>query len=73
MPGADLREATEAIDRLRHHIARDENRPGLGCVYTLSAGVAEYCGNAADDLFERADRALYRAKHLGRDRTEQAG
>ena len=73
MPGADLREATEAIDRLRHHIARDENRPGLGCVYTLSAGVAEYCGNAADDLFERADRALYRAKHLGRDRTERAG
>lgn len=73
MPGTGIREATDAMDRLRHYMARDENRIGLGCAYTLSAGVAEYCGNAADDLFERADRALYRAKHLGRDRTEQAG
>ena len=72
MPGAGLREATEAIDRLRQHIARGENRVGLPCAYTLSAGVAEYCGNADDDIFERADQALYRAKHLGRDRTEQA-
>ncbi len=38
----------------------------------MSAGVAEYCGNAMEDLFQRADRALYRAKHLGRDRIEQA-
>ena len=72
MPGAGIREAVDAIDRLRQHIGRDEASPGLGCAYTMSAGVAEYCGNAADDLFERADRALYRAKHRGRDRTEQA-
>ncbi|WP_411037285.1 diguanylate cyclase [Shinella sp. BYT-45] len=72
MPGAGIREATNAAERLREHIARAETRAGLGCAYTMSAGVAEYCGNAAEDLFQRADRALYRAKHLGRDRTEQA-
>ncbi|GAA4158414.1 GGDEF domain-containing protein [Shinella granuli] len=43
-----------------------------GCAYTMSAGVAEYCGNGVEDLFERADRALYSAKRLGRDRIEQA-
>ena len=72
MPGAGLGEATDAIERLRRHIAREENRLDLCCAYTMSAGVAEYCGNAAEDLFERADRALYRAKHHGRDRIEQA-
>lgn len=73
MPGAGIEEAAEAIERLRHHIGREENRAGLGCAYTMSAGVAEYRGDAADDLFELADRALYRAKSLGRDRTERAG
>lgn len=72
MPGAGLSEATRAMERLRGHIAREENRAGLCCSYTMSAGVAEYCGSAVEDLFERADRALYRAKHLGRDRIEQA-
>ena len=72
MPRTGVNEATTAIERLRQHIARDENRADLCCAYTMSAGVAEYCGNAAEDLFERADRALYRAKNLGRDRIEQA-
>lgn len=72
MPGAGIAAATNAIDRLRGHIARAENRAGLGCVYTMSAGIAQFCGTPAADFFERADRALYRAKHLGRDRIEQA-
>jgi diguanylate cyclase len=72
MPGTCLEEAVNAIERLRRHIAREENRADL-CAYTMSAGVAESRGHAAEDLFERADRALYRAKHRGRDRTEQAG
>lgn len=72
MPGAGLKEATNAMERLRRHIARKENRTEISCCYTMSAGIAEYCGNAIEDLFERADRALYRAKHLGRDRIECA-
>jgi len=68
MPGTGLRQATDAIERLRSHMARAENRADLCCSYTMSAGIAEFCGTAAEDLFERADRALYRAKHLGRDR-----
>ena len=31
-------------------------------------GIAEFAGTTAEDLFERADRSLYRSKHLGRDR-----
>lgn len=72
MPGTGINEAASAAERLRQHISRVETAAGLGCAYTMSAGVAEYCGNAMEDLFQRADRALYRAKHLGRDRIEQA-
>lgn len=72
MPGAGLGEAMHAMERLRCHVARAEDRAGPGCAYTMSAGVAEFCGNAVEDLFERADRALYSAKRLGRDRIEQA-
>lgn len=68
MPATDMRQATDAIERLRGHMARAENCADICCAYTMSAGIAEFRGTAAEDLFERADRALYRAKHLGRDR-----
>lgn len=72
MPGADIKQATNAARRLRRHIAQAVGRGELSCDYTMSAGVAECRGPLAEDLFERADRALYRAKHLGRDRIERA-
>jgi diguanylate cyclase (GGDEF)-like protein len=72
LPATGIKEAISAVERLRRHLARDETLAELGCAYTMSAGIAEYCGNAAGDLFERADRALYRAKNLGRDRIEEA-
>lgn len=41
---------------------------------TVSLGVAEYLpGESLDDLFSRADQALYVAKESGRDRVEIAG
>jgi diguanylate cyclase (GGDEF)-like protein len=46
-------------------------RPIVGSgVLQLSAGIAEYrAGEAPDDVFQRADAALYQAKELGKGRT----
>ena len=45
---------------------------GAGTLF-LSAGVAELRpGDRPNDLFERADEALYRAKELGKARTIMA-
>ena len=39
---------------------------------TLSIGIAEFrSGERSDAVLKRADQALYRAKHLGRNRVEQ--
>ena len=60
-PGSTEEEATEAIARFR--AASPE---GL----TFSAGVAGWrVGESADELFVRADRAVYRAKRDGRGKT----
>ncbi len=39
---------------------------------TCSAGVAQYAGDPPEQLLNRADDALYRAKNTGRDRVETA-
>lgn len=70
MPGTAAAEAARAVERLRRHIAGDTAAPAGA--YTLSAGVAEHDGGTAESLFDRADDALYRAKHHGRDRVERA-
>jgi diguanylate cyclase (GGDEF)-like protein len=65
----------EEAELLAGRIARAINvRPiaGAGTVY-LSAGVAELrAGDRPNDLFERADEALYRAKELGKAQTHVA-
>ncbi|MGY4514460.1 GGDEF domain-containing protein [Lysobacter sp. HA18] len=65
MPGApDV--GTTALERIREAVACGAC-PGRRV--TLSAGVATHRpGEDADALLARADRALYRAKHDGRDR-----
>jgi diguanylate cyclase (GGDEF)-like protein len=73
MPGTGAMEAAHAIQRLRRHLSRPESYAEIGLSYTMSAGVAEYCGTSVEALFEQADQALYSAKHLGRDRIERAG
>jgi diguanylate cyclase (GGDEF)-like protein len=68
LPGADAGGAWEIAERARSEIARI---PLANGVLTCSAGVA--AASPADispvDLLELADRALYQAKQLGRDRT----
>lgn len=73
MPGTSLRQAVEVAERVRSIIADTpftiSARDGkLTC--TVSIGVAEMKrdGDTAEALLKRADEALYKAKHEGRNR-----
>ncbi|WP_192813925.1 GGDEF domain-containing protein [Halomonas smyrnensis] len=72
LPGATQEQAHESLERLRTRIASAS--PGRSDLFvTLSAGIAALrADEACHVLLERADRALYRAKQDGRNRT-QAG
>lgn len=66
-PEVDLTHATQYAERLKHLIAEYDHHPA-GTV-TASFGIATYhAGDTLDDVLKRADRALYRAKDLGRNR-----
>ncbi len=73
MPGADLQKARHVADVLRRSIEKllvKDRRTGviLGDV-TVSIGVAQKMQNEhASALVERADKLLYKAKTLGRNR-----
>jgi diguanylate cyclase (GGDEF)-like protein len=71
--GIVLPESTrEDAEQLAGRIARAIGARPIGAAGTLSlsAGVAELrAGDRPNDLFERADEALYRAKELGKART----
>jgi diguanylate cyclase (GGDEF)-like protein len=75
MPGADARVALEVAERLRLAVERVEwGDLADGLRVTVSVGAAEWA--PGDDTFaalaRRADDSLYRAKELGRNRTELA-
>lgn len=73
----DLAQGNELAERIRqkyiHSPYRDEERV---IAITVSIGVAQsnprrtYGTNTLEDMIERADKALYRAKHKGRNRVE---
>lgn len=74
LPGADVRFATGAAERIRQAIANHQiTRRATGEVLTgvtVSIGVAQFApGETLARLFERCDRALYAAKRAGRNRT----
>jgi len=66
VPGAAGRTAVLVAERLRRALAQAEGP----LPFTVSAGVASFPGNAADDasLVAAADAALYQSKRNGRDR-----
>ncbi|WP_372874746.1 GGDEF domain-containing protein [Pseudomonas sp.] len=74
LPGADSAQACTAAERLRQELAElaiEHSSSPVAAHVTLSIGVAQIESETMDHfdvLMLRADQALYRAKHLGRDR-----
>lgn len=75
LPGADVAQAYSVCERLRARIqAETIELPGGQLVsVTISSGIARLrADDTALTLTERADRALYEAKHGGRDQVRLA-
>ncbi|HRD65779.1 MAG TPA: GGDEF domain-containing protein [Candidatus Competibacter sp.] len=69
LPGADLQAALNLADRLRLNIAEAGfDNDGVRTPVTISCGLASFePGDSPQAVFDRADRALYRAKQAGRN------
>lgn len=67
---ADQAEAVALAERIRHSVEQSEFQSKTGrMAVTLSGGVAYHAaGETLDALFARADKKLYEAKELGRNR-----
>ena len=73
LPGTDANGALNVCSALLQDIARTPllSPDGTKVRITLSAGIASLVsGETQNQLFERADEALYRAKSRGRNRAE---
>jgi diguanylate cyclase (GGDEF)-like protein len=73
MPGTDCARAEAVIERLRAAISASAPVDGLALQYTFSAGVATFGTGSQEEIFQKCDDALYRAKQNGRNRVEVAG
>ncbi len=71
LPGSDSAAAEALVARLQSELARAPVTGAQRCL-TVSAGVASFPEDAVgqDELMRRADAAMYRSKHAGRDRCE---
>jgi diguanylate cyclase (GGDEF)-like protein len=66
LPGADLAQATQVVERLQASV-RDAGWGPAAAMVTVSCGVAQWTdGRSAEDLLQSADRALYVAKRAQR-------
>lgn len=73
MPGTSAQQAVLAVDKIRKAVEKSPfNFHGQPVQITLSLGVSEIQkGDSIEELFNRADKALYKAKKSGRNRIEQ--
>jgi diguanylate cyclase len=71
LPDTDAEGACVIAERIRHQVQETTSADKTGMRCTVSIGVAEATPDLTDSRqwIERADRALYRAKALGRNRT----
>lgn len=71
LPGQDLSKAYRTAERIRAAISAQRFAERADLHVTCSVGVATYPQIASDfdQLLNRADQALYVAKHLGRNHT----
>ncbi len=74
MPGAKVDSAKLVAEKLREVIEHSAfNFKGSPLTITISAGIAEFAeGDVPASVFERADKALYRAKENGRNQVAVA-
>ncbi|MBN1412146.1 MAG: diguanylate cyclase [Spirochaetales bacterium] len=73
LPGVNLADAAGIAERIRELIELIEfNFDGKRIGVTISVGVTQMADDGASlkELLDRADKALYRAKRLGRNRVE---
>jgi len=73
LPGSTAQQATVAAESIREAIAADRIETRTACVAaTVSVGLADALPDqdTLEQLIQRADRALYRAKAKGRNCTE---
>lgn len=68
LPGRNLPETYEMAERLRLAVAAHENALRIPVTLSIGGAVSPLQSTRIDDLFELADRALYRAKEGGRNR-----
>jgi len=71
MPGADINTASVVAERLREEVKKTPIPTSrVSLPITISIGVSVLIENVdltIDDLVNRADQAMYEAKHSGRD------
>ena len=67
LPETDVEEAAQVAERIRSEI-QGFSWPRMDIRVTVSGGVAQFAGDTADQLLQRADYLLYRAKEMGRNR-----
>jgi diguanylate cyclase (GGDEF)-like protein len=74
LPATDLNGALLIAEKIRHRIGVEQfDELATGLQVTVSIGCAEMSSSEGlDELVARADRALYEAKHRGRNQTVAA-